>query len=88
MPLAVPPLVHGHKQTCEEIHRGGNAEQYHADKKYKKAVAAAVAKCTYDTKGQNTAFARRAEPIAKTYGELGNMEKALSMERNRRRLQK
>jgi hypothetical protein len=34
----------GHKQTCEEIHRGGNAERYHADKKYKEAVAVAVAK--------------------------------------------
>jgi len=25
----------GHKQICKRIHRGGNAEQYHADKKYK-----------------------------------------------------
>ena len=25
----------GHKQMCKKIHRGGNAEQYHADKKYK-----------------------------------------------------
>ena len=24
----------GHKQICKRIHRGGNAEQYHADKKY------------------------------------------------------
>ena len=32
----------GHKQICKEIHRGGNAEQYHADKKYKEAVAVAV----------------------------------------------
>ena len=24
----------GHKQMCKKIHRGGNAEQYHADKKY------------------------------------------------------
>ena len=31
-----------HKQMCKKIHRGGNAEQYHADKKYKEAVAAAV----------------------------------------------
>ena len=35
----------GHKQICKEIHRGGNAEQYHADKKYKEAVAVAVAAC-------------------------------------------
>ena len=31
----------GHKQICKKIHRGGNAEQYHADKKYKEAVAVA-----------------------------------------------
>ena len=37
---------------CKKIHRGGNAEQYYADKKYKEAVAVAVAKCTEDTKGQ------------------------------------
>ena len=42
----------GHKQMCKKIHRGGNAEQYHADKKYKEAVAAAVEKCAEDTKGQ------------------------------------
>ena len=42
----------GHKQICKEIHRGGNAEQYHADKKYKEAVAVAVEACTDDTKGQ------------------------------------
>ena len=32
----------GHKQMCKKIHRGGNAEQYHANKKYKEAVAEAV----------------------------------------------
>ena len=32
----------GHKQMCKKIHRGGNAEQYNADKKYKEAVAVAV----------------------------------------------
>ena len=32
----------GHEQICEEMYRGGNAEQYHADKKYKEAVAVAV----------------------------------------------
>ncbi|CAH0377426.1 unnamed protein product [Pelagomonas calceolata] len=37
---------------CKKIHRGGNAEQYHADNKYKEAVAEAVAKCADDTKGQ------------------------------------
>ena len=35
----------GHKQICKKIHRGGNAEQHHANKKYEEAVAAAVAKC-------------------------------------------
>ena len=42
----------GHKQICKEIHRGGNAEQYHADKKYKEAVAVAVEACAEDVKGQ------------------------------------
>ena len=31
----------GHKQMCKKIHRGGNAEQYHANKKYKETVAVA-----------------------------------------------
>ena len=39
----------GHKQMCKKIHRGGNAEQYNADKKYKEAVAVAVEKCAADT---------------------------------------
>ena len=38
----------GHKQMCKKIHRGGNAEQYHADKKYKEAVAEAVEACAED----------------------------------------
>ena len=38
----------GHKQMCKKIHRGGNAEQYHADKKYKEAVAVAVKACAAD----------------------------------------
>ena len=42
----------GHEENCEIIHRGGDAEQYHAEKKYKWAVAVAVAKCAEDTKGQ------------------------------------
>ena len=42
----------GHKQICKKIHRGGNAEQYHADKQYKEAVAVAVEACAEDTKGQ------------------------------------
>jgi hypothetical protein len=42
----------GHKQICKKIHRSGNAEQYHADQKYKEAVAVAVEACADDTKGQ------------------------------------
>ena len=38
----------GHKQICKEIHRGGNAEQYNADKKYKEAVAVAVENLSVD----------------------------------------
>ena len=30
---------------CKKIHRGGNAEQYHADQNYKEAVAVAVEAC-------------------------------------------
>jgi hypothetical protein len=37
---------------CKKIHRGGNAEQYNADKKYKEAVAEAVEACAEDVKGQ------------------------------------
>ena len=42
----------GHKAICQEIKRGGGAEQYHADKKCAEAVAAAVEACADDTKGQ------------------------------------
>ncbi|CAH0373410.1 unnamed protein product [Pelagomonas calceolata] len=42
----------GHKQMCKKIHRGGNAEQYYADKKYKESVAVAAEACAEDTKGQ------------------------------------
>ena len=34
----------------QEIHRGGNAQQCHAHKKYKEAVAVAVEKRADDTK--------------------------------------
>ncbi len=37
---------------CKKIHRGGNAEQYNANKNYKEAVVVAVEKCAEDTKGQ------------------------------------
>ena len=42
----------GHKQICKKIHRGGNAEHYNADGKYKEAVAVAIEKCADDTKDQ------------------------------------
>ena len=42
----------GHKDLCKLIKKGGGAEQYHADKKFKDAVAVAVEKCADDTKGQ------------------------------------
>ena len=42
----------GHGKVCKKIKRGGGAEQYHTDKKYAEAVAAAVKKCAEDTKGQ------------------------------------
>jgi len=42
----------GHGDLCGRIRRGGGAEQYHADKKYKEAVAVAVEACADDTKGQ------------------------------------
>ena len=39
---------------CKKIHRGGNAEQYHADKKYKEAVAVAVEACAEDVASPST----------------------------------
>ena len=35
----------GHKALCKKIKKGGGAEQYHAEKKYKEAVAVAVEAC-------------------------------------------
>ena len=52
---------------CKKIHRGGNAEQYHADKKYKEAVAVAVEECAEDTAAlapSRAASARRRGPGA------------------------
>ena len=40
--------VGGHKDLCKKIKKGGGAEQYHADKKYKEAVAEAVEACAED----------------------------------------
>ena len=49
----------GHKQICKKIHRGGNAEQYYADKKYKEAVAEAVEACADEGKLRQGALRRR-----------------------------
>ena len=38
----------GHKQICKKIFRGGGAEKYLANKKYKEAVAVAVEACAED----------------------------------------
>ena len=42
----------GHDKLCKKIKRGGGAEVYHADKKYKDAAADAVNVCKNETKGQ------------------------------------
>ena len=42
----------GHKDLCRKIKKAGGAENYHADKKCKEAVAVAVEKCADDTAGQ------------------------------------
>ena len=43
--------VGGHNKLCKKIKKAGGAEQYHADKKYKEAVAVAVEKCAAATTG-------------------------------------
>ena len=42
----------GHENLCKKIKKGGGAEQYHADKKYKEAVAEAVEACRGRHEGQ------------------------------------
>ena len=37
--------ANGHKKKCKKIARGGGAEQYYADKKFKEAAEAAVVAC-------------------------------------------
>jgi len=51
---------------CKKIHRGGNAEQYYADKKYKEAVAEAVEACADDVKGQTCYICRPTEQLLTT----------------------
>jgi len=42
----------GHGKICGAVASGGGAEPYHAEKKYKEAVAEAVEECADDTEGQ------------------------------------
>ena len=56
---------------CKKIHRGGNAEQYHANKKYKEAVAEAVEARDLATRfGAVTAGSSKRSPV------LGSMSGA------------
>ena len=61
----------GHKQMCKKIHRGGNAEQYNADKKYKEAVAVAVEACAEDTRRYEEAKSFLGEQLPKARRALG-----------------
>ncbi len=54
MPLAImTTLAPRPRADLYEKDRGGTAAQCRADKKYKEAVAVAVAACAEDTKGQS-----------------------------------
>ena len=78
----------GHKQICKKIHRGGNAEQYHADNKYKEAVAVAVEECA----DMERRLGKSEESIlnvlnvksnlANTYQMVGRLEDALTLTRD------
>ena len=73
----------GHKQICKKIHRGGNAEQYYADKKYKEAVADAVEACAEDVKGQalyGANLSKRTDPGDARRG-LAMMEESYKIQR-------
>ena len=48
--LPAPPMKPRVRADLQEKRRGGTAQQYHAYKKYKKAVAVAVEKRADDTK--------------------------------------
>ena len=55
----------GHQENCEIIHRGGDAEQYHAEQKDKWAVAAAVvARAVITAAAGHVAEPARALPAA------------------------
>ena len=63
---------------CKKIHRGGNAEQYNADKKYKEAVAIAVEACAADTtKGaEHPRTLNAAQNLMATLMRSGNVREA------------
>ena len=42
----------GHDKLCRKIRKGGGAEQYHADTKFKEALKVAAEACKEDAKGQ------------------------------------
>ena len=42
----------GHEELCKQIKKRGGAEEYHADQKYKEAVAVTVEACAGVTKGK------------------------------------
>ncbi|CAH0375909.1 unnamed protein product [Pelagomonas calceolata] len=50
----------GHQSLCKKIKKAGDAETYHANEKYKVAVAVAVAACAEDTKGQTCYICKEA----------------------------
>ena len=45
-------IIGTHWDHCDQIERGGGAEQYHADTKSAEAAVVAVDRCAEDTKGQ------------------------------------
>ena len=72
----------GHKQICKEIHRGGNAEQYNEDKKYREAFAVAVKACAADTKGQTCYICIVQGNLANTHFALRRIDTAIQIERD------
>ena len=70
---------------CKKIHRGGNAEQYNADKKYKEAVAEAVeAELSIMRRlgdSANNVLTVQTN-LATAYSKLGRHEEALRLKRD------
>jgi len=49
----------GHKQICKKIHRGGNAEQYHADKNIRRPSRSRSRSARTTRRGRRATSARR-----------------------------